>query len=65
MKTGRRRTIPCPTCRKVLSYRDPSEHKYFPFCSERCQMVDLGRWLTGEYRIEEEESRGPDEKKNP
>ena len=23
----------------------------FPFCSERCRLVDLGRWLDGEYRI--------------
>jgi uncharacterized protein len=22
-----------------------------PFCSERCQMIDLGRWASGEYRI--------------
>lgn len=24
---------------------------YFPFCSDRCRMVDLGRWLTGQYAI--------------
>ena len=23
----------------------------FPFCSERCRLVDLGRWLDGHYRI--------------
>ena len=23
----------------------------FPFCSDRCQMIDLGRWLGEEYRI--------------
>ena len=23
----------------------------FPFCSTRCQMIDLGRWLGEEYRI--------------
>lgn len=23
----------------------------FPFCSPRCRLVDLGRWLDGEYRI--------------
>ncbi len=22
-----------------------------PFCSERCKMADLGRWLTGGYRV--------------
>ena len=25
--------------------------KLFPFCSERCQLIDLGRWLDGDYRI--------------
>jgi endogenous inhibitor of DNA gyrase (YacG/DUF329 family) len=25
------------------------EHQ--PFCSPRCQEVDLGRWLSGVYRI--------------
>ena len=29
-------------------------NKVFPFCSERCQLVDLGRWLTEEYRVPEE-----------
>ena len=24
---------------------------YFPFCSERCQSIDLGRWANEEYRI--------------
>ncbi len=24
-----------------------------PFCSERCKMVDLGRWLDGTYKITE------------
>ena len=22
-----------------------------PFCSERCRMADLGRWLSGSYRL--------------
>jgi endogenous inhibitor of DNA gyrase (YacG/DUF329 family) len=23
----------------------------FPFCSPRCKLVDLGRWLKGSYRV--------------
>ena len=23
----------------------------FPFCSERCKLVDLGRWLDGKYQV--------------
>ncbi len=25
--------------------------KYRPFCSKRCAEEDLGKWLTGSYRI--------------
>lgn len=35
----------CPICRK------PNYPQYRPFCSRRCADVDLGRWLTGAYRI--------------
>jgi endogenous inhibitor of DNA gyrase (YacG/DUF329 family) len=38
----------CPICRRPVA-RDA---KSFPFCSERCKLVDLGRWLDGQYRIE-------------
>ena len=38
----------CPTCRQeFLSERSPA----MPFCSERCRMVDLGRWLNEEHSI--------------
>ena len=46
MKTAR-----CPTCRRE-SQRDGN--KVFPFCCERCQLVDLGKWLGEEYRIPDE-----------
>ncbi|MFN7542119.1 MAG: DNA gyrase inhibitor YacG [Acidobacteriota bacterium] len=37
----------CPICRKVTRQGE----KYFPFCCERCQMTDLGKWSSEEYRI--------------
>jgi endogenous inhibitor of DNA gyrase (YacG/DUF329 family) len=38
----------CRTCgRDGVAKTD----KHFPFCSERCQLVDLGKWLNEEYRI--------------
>jgi endogenous inhibitor of DNA gyrase (YacG/DUF329 family) len=41
----------CPTCRTPVR-KDPARPgKLFPFCSERCHLVDLGRWLGEEYRI--------------
>jgi uncharacterized protein len=36
---------PCPVCGK------PSVAATRPFCGVRCADVDLGRWLTGQYRI--------------
>jgi uncharacterized protein len=35
----------CPVCGK------PAVAASRPFCSTRCADVDLGRWLTGQYRI--------------
>ncbi|NVB77359.1 MAG: DNA gyrase inhibitor YacG [Kofleriaceae bacterium] len=45
-------TSRCPTCRGPAK-RDGN--KLFPFCCERCQLVDLGRWLAEEYRVPAEE----------
>ena len=38
----------CPTCEKEIEYAGNS---YRPFCSERCKLIDLGRWAGGEYRV--------------
>jgi endogenous inhibitor of DNA gyrase (YacG/DUF329 family) len=40
-----RRAVNCPVCGK------PATEATRPFCSRRCADVDLGRWLTGQYRI--------------
>ncbi len=47
----------CPTCKKAVE----REEKSFPFCSERCRTIDLGRWATGDYRIAGEPAPVPDE----
>ncbi len=39
----------CPTCRLAVLPR--AENPLFPFCSERCKAVDLGKWLGEEFRI--------------
>ncbi|MHA1151166.1 MAG: DNA gyrase inhibitor YacG [Alphaproteobacteria bacterium] len=46
---GPRRGGRCPTCEA------PTRHRFRPFCSKRCQDVDLGRWLRGSYRVPTEE----------
>jgi endogenous inhibitor of DNA gyrase (YacG/DUF329 family) len=45
-------TFNCPICKKPVDPESIGEPKsFFPFCSERCRTVDLGRWLDGKYQI--------------
>jgi endogenous inhibitor of DNA gyrase (YacG/DUF329 family) len=37
----------CPICKKSADMS--SRNKFRPFCSERCQLIDLGKWAGGEY----------------
>ncbi|MBL8917625.1 MAG: DNA gyrase inhibitor YacG [Myxococcaceae bacterium] len=39
----------CPSCRRDV--QRPPANKSFPFCSERCRAIDLGKWLGEEFRI--------------
>ena len=56
----------CPICKKDVTV----ESQYFPFCSERCKIIDLGNWASEKYIIstpiqpsdsEEEDNGRPDE----
>ncbi len=38
----------CPICRKPT---DSETHADFPFCSERCRLLDLGAWSSEKYRV--------------
>jgi endogenous inhibitor of DNA gyrase (YacG/DUF329 family) len=60
----------CPICRKPT---DSDSNAEFPFCSERCKLLDLGAWASEKYVISEpviDESfpedldRDADERKN-
>jgi endogenous inhibitor of DNA gyrase (YacG/DUF329 family) len=37
----------CPICKKDVALSDPE----FPFCSERCRIIDLGNWASEKYVI--------------
>lgn len=39
----------CPICDAEVKPR--AENKLFPFCSPRCKTIDLGKWLSEEYRV--------------
>jgi uncharacterized protein len=40
----------CPICRKAV---DSAIHPDFPFCSERCRLLDLGNWASEKYVVSE------------
>jgi hypothetical protein len=37
----------CPVCKKEVQLSDPE----FPFCSERCRVIDLGNWAAEKYVV--------------
>jgi endogenous inhibitor of DNA gyrase (YacG/DUF329 family) len=39
----------CAICGKPVAPRQ--QNRSYPFCSDRCRLVDLGKWLGEEYRI--------------
>ncbi|HEY1333842.1 MAG TPA: DNA gyrase inhibitor YacG [Myxococcaceae bacterium] len=41
--------LPCAVCKNPVEPR--ARNPSFPFCSDRCRRVDLGRWFGEEYRI--------------
>ncbi|MEJ2700965.1 MAG: DNA gyrase inhibitor YacG [Sedimentisphaerales bacterium] len=54
----------CPVCHKT--FQAPGEKPvertpFFPFCCERCKLIDLGAWLDAEYRITSEPESGESE----
>ena len=40
--------VKCPYCKKKSTKKGNS---YWPFCSERCKLMDLGKWASGQYSI--------------
>jgi uncharacterized protein len=40
----------CPICRKPTNSETNSD---FPFCSERCRLIDLGNWASEKYKVSE------------
>ncbi|ECV9820410.1 DNA gyrase inhibitor YacG [Salmonella enterica subsp. houtenae] len=41
--------VNCPTCGKPVVWEEISPFR--PFCSKRCQLIDLGEWAAEEKRI--------------
>ena len=47
-------SLRCPTCRALVL----PETEDFPFCSDRCRVIDLGKWASGRYVISTPIDRG-------
>jgi endogenous inhibitor of DNA gyrase (YacG/DUF329 family) len=45
----RKRTLKlrCPICKKAVNNTGTD----FPFCSDRCRIIDLGKWASGGYVV--------------
>jgi uncharacterized protein len=39
--------LKCPICKHPVA----AGAEDFPFCSERCRLIDLGKWASGRYVI--------------
>ena len=46
-QTPKIKPLRCPTCAKLVT----ASSEDFPFCSDRCRRIDLGKWAMGVYKI--------------
>jgi uncharacterized protein len=71
MRRKKIRSLRCPTCRTLVLASDEN----FPFCSDRCRLIDLGKWASGGYvistpvtdpeQLEGHRSKNPSDQQNP
>ena len=47
MPRKRKVQVKCPTCKQAVAVGAAD----FPFCSERCRLIDLGKWASGQYVV--------------
>lgn len=55
--------VKCPTCRKASEFTP--DNRFRPFCSERCQTLDLGAWADERYRVPLSEQEPSSVNENP
>jgi len=51
----------CPICKKTVAWE---ANPYRPFCSERCQLIDLGNWASEKYGLPFESDPASDEEES-
>lgn len=52
---------PCPLCKQRSAFTKEKLPAWFPFCSERCKLIDLGAWAAEKYRVPTKEAPSQDE----
>lgn len=57
--------VRCPICKKPKPVRRLADWPSFPFCSEKCRTIDLGRWLDRKYAIPGESDENDPEPESP
>lgn len=50
----------CPICGKEFTFVNIMDWPSFPFCTDRCKLIDLGRWIDGAYVLPEKPGPKPD-----
>lgn len=50
----------CPQCNRAFHSAGLADTPSFPFCTEKCKLLDLGTWLSDGYAVVEDLSRGHD-----
>lgn len=43
----------CPICHAPFKFKDELSFGPYPFCSDKCRLIDLGAWLTESYSVDE------------
>jgi len=63
MKSVTAPVVSCPHCGEEHQW--DTSNRARPFCSERCKLVDLGKWANEEYRVKQHEQESPEEIATP
>ena len=49
MQVPANKLVRCPRCRNPLAHG--VDYSAFPFCTERCRLIDLGGWMDEAYAL--------------
>jgi len=53
--------VKCPRCKQLIIWEN---NPYRPFCSEKCKLIDLGKWAEEKYRVPGEKVNNEENQKD-